>query len=70
MPYFEVEHGTKGKLSGPWKRLDQSLRRLALDVMWTMLRVAGEGTRLAAGRAVLGAVGDGEEQGYWSSRRT
>lgn len=57
IPYFEVEHGTKGKIYGPWRRLEPGLQKVALDVMSTAMRLATEMTRVAATRAVEGAVG-------------
>lgn len=61
-PYFWLEHPSKGPLAGPWARLnDQSLRRLALDVVTVWSKV-GDDLHAAVVKA---ASRDTQDAAYW-----
>lgn len=67
VPYFVVNHPTRGRLLGPFSRLPSTqLRRLALDVAATLGDRETGGLEGAVGEAVSGT---GDEP-YWLSSRT
>lgn len=66
VPYFTVNHPTRGKLLGPFARLPSAqMRRLALDVAVTL---GGQETGGLEG-AVSEAVNGTGEDPYWLSLR-
>ncbi|TFK77025.1 hypothetical protein BDN72DRAFT_753619 [Pluteus cervinus] len=66
VPYFTINHPTRGQLDGPFHKISGSLRRLALDVVCTICR---EGSSLPESKslrvAVSQAVAKTGERGYW-----
>ena len=66
VPYFTVNHPTRGKLLGPFARLPSAqLRRLAIDVVVTW----GSQETDELGGAVSEAVSGTGEESYWLSLR-
>lgn len=65
VPFFTVNHRTRGDIIGPYSKLPTSspLRRLALDVVIVLLSLEGpdEGLREAVYKAVM----DTSEISYW-----
>ncbi|TFY58800.1 hypothetical protein EVJ58_g6185, partial [Rhodofomes roseus] len=64
VPFFIVNHPTKGRLLGPFARLlSAPLRRLVLDVVATLEGQDTDGLESAVNEAVTGT----EEESYWAS---
>lgn len=64
-PYFSITHATRGQVLGPYTKLPaSSLKRLALDVVATLLRFPPDDDGLA--NAVLLAVKGASEETYWA----
>ncbi|KAI0931972.1 hypothetical protein AcV5_004663 [Taiwanofungus camphoratus] len=66
VPYFVINHATRGKLPGPFAKLPTSpLRGLVLDVMATICGPSSGSDALET--AVDEAVRNSEEEVYWTS---
>ncbi|KAI5481016.1 Armadillo-type fold containing protein [Pseudohyphozyma bogoriensis] len=55
VPFFHLQHPKRGSIAGPFAKLDPKIQKRALNLVWALLRDAGDGgakLRDAAGKAL------------------
>ncbi|KAG8687126.1 hypothetical protein FRC08_012148 [Ceratobasidium sp. 394] len=68
IPFFMIDHATRGAVAGPWIRLPRDTQRLALDLASNLCQGGGENTTSLA-NSIERAATDKQLLNYWNSIR-